>query len=115
MGMFRYGSPGRSCEFDDRTLAHLAVVIIDKLHRGEAFSFSFWGADGPTTLSLSRGVPLRFDFDDSARVSINRDWVLAMERAAHTVEGLRVVAEPPTRPLLTSAPRVREVAELVHA
>ncbi|WP_344095347.1 hypothetical protein [Microbacterium deminutum] len=94
----------QSREFDDRTLAHLAVVINDKLRRGEAFSFSFTGDGGPATCWVSREVPLRFDFDDSAQVSINRKWVLVLERASQTGQGLRVVPEPSNRPPL-SAPR----------
>ena len=93
MGRLRYGYPERQCELDDRTLAHLAVVIFDELRRGEGFSVSLPG-DDEKTLWVSRGVPLRFDFDDSARISINREWVLTMQRTVHSVHALSVVAEP---------------------
>lgn len=103
--MLRYGSPERRCEMDDRTLAHVAVVVFDELSRGEGFSFSLPG-DGYNSLWVSRSVSLRFDFDDSARVSINRDWVAAMEHVVHSVHKLSLVDEP-TRPL----PRGPQITE----
>ena len=112
--MFRYGSPTRGCEFDDRTLAHLALVIIGKIRRGEEFTFSFGGTDGPTSLRMTRSAHLRFDFEDSARVSIIRDWIEVMEDAADSPDGLRTLTEPHTRPLTITCP-ARVPAELAHA
>lgn len=112
MGTLRYGGPEIACEFDDRTLAHLAVVIIDKLRHGEAFWFSFAGQDGPTTLWISLAIPLRFDFADPRPTTINRGWITALERAAQSVHGLRVLAEPPVRPPQDVAAREHELASV---
>ncbi|WP_344094957.1 hypothetical protein [Microbacterium deminutum] len=106
MAKLRFGSPEHCCELDDRTLAHLAVVIVDELRRNDGFPFTFQDEVGATTVWLSLNVPLEFDFDDPAAmgVSINRDWVLALQRAARTAHGLRLVAEPVSSPVTTGSP-----------
>lgn len=98
MGTLKYGRPQRNYQVDDRMLAHLAVVLIKKLRGDEAFWFSISTADGPVVLCMSGKVPLRFEFVDSRSISINRDWVHAIEQSAHDPLGFRAVDEPPTWP-----------------
>jgi len=114
VGNLRFGFPEHVCEFDDRTLAHLAVAIFEMLHRGERFAFTFDAGEGLTTLWLSPDVRLRFDFKDAAPVTINSDWVLALERAARADGGLRVVEEPVGHPLSLS-PVGRDLIDEVRA
>ena len=40
MGRFIYDTIGNSVEIEDRTLAHLRVVIMNKLRRSESFMFT---------------------------------------------------------------------------
>lgn len=112
MGTLWYGSPEYACTIDDRALAHLQIVIIDKLRRGEQFAFACDGSDGvaSTTFWMSPFIPLRFELSNAARVEINRGWLHALDRTAATAHGLRLVAEPPVlRPGQTAEP-VRELA-----
>ncbi len=115
MGTLSYGYPPHNCAFDDRTLAHLQIVIVHKLRFGEAFCFSCVSGGEPTTLWLSPGIPLLFEIAEPTGIPINRAWLLALERSARTVQGLRVVDEPlPSSP--DTAPRPsREVTHLVDA
>lgn len=114
MGTMWYGSPEHACAIDDRALAHLQIVIIDKLRRGEYFAFSCGGGEGvaSTTFWMSPHIPLRFEFSDAAGIDINRGWLHALERAAVTAQGLRVVDEPPILRPLPNAPPVRELVRL---
>lgn len=113
MGTLAYGSPEHLCTIDDRVLAHVQIVIIDKLRHGEHFAFSFDAGDigAPATLWMSPCIPLRFEFADHRKIEINRGWLHALERAARSVSGLRVVPEPPVLRALPTGPPVRELAD----
>lgn len=85
-------------DFDDRLLAHLQITIGIKLRRGESF-YSSWKDDqrvgnGRTTLWLHPAVPLVFKFYGSRPPSINRAWIQALEKTAHSPAGLHIVDEP---------------------
>jgi hypothetical protein len=40
MGKLLYGTPPTELEVEDRALAHLQVVVVNKFRRGECFAFS---------------------------------------------------------------------------
>jgi len=112
VGTLSYGYPVHICSIDDRTLVHLQIVIIHKLRLGEAFCFSCVSGGRPTTLWLSPGIPLLFEISEPTGIAVNRAWLLALERSAQSVQGLRVVDEPlPPSPGAT----VRPVTEGMHA
>ena len=46
MGKFIYGTAAASFEIDDRALAHLRIVIMNKLRRSESFMFDLTISDG---------------------------------------------------------------------
>lgn len=47
MGTLYYGDSRVPIEIEDRALAHVKLVILAKLRRGEGFGFSWnYGADG---------------------------------------------------------------------
>ncbi|MEA9987239.1 MULTISPECIES: hypothetical protein [Subtercola] len=95
MASLIYGSPGTTVQFDDRTLAHLRVVLLAKLRREEKFALNF--TDSVTanarTLWFHPAIALQFEFDSSAEISLNRAWVDALTASANSGAGLRVVAE----------------------
>ncbi len=97
MGKFIYGTPSTSIEFDDRALAHLKVVIVAKLRRGESFAFSWEhslsSGDGHSTVWLHPAIPLQFDFAGSKDPSLNRAWIDELVRLSNTPPGLRLVPE----------------------
>jgi len=100
MGSLRYGRPAQELKIEDRTLAHLKIVIIDKLRRNESFPFSFVYDDGPdgalNTIWIHPNVPLQFRFDGSRRPTINVVWLEELIILANSVSGLRIVPEPGT-------------------
>jgi hypothetical protein len=86
-------------EFDDRTLAHLQLVIGTKLRRGESFYLSWTDdpsiGDGRNAIWLNPGVPLRLKYNGSRRPTINMAWINQLMASANSGEGLRLVPEPP--------------------
>ena len=98
MGQFIYGSPAIAVDLDDRVLAHLKVVILSKIRRGESFPFS-WEYDaaagsGHSSIWIHPTIPVQFDFRGSKEPLLNRAWVEELVRLANSPAGLRVIPEP---------------------
>ncbi|WP_292830885.1 ATP-dependent DNA ligase [Microbacterium sp.] len=97
MGRFSYEGDAK-VDIDDRALAHLQVVIGQKLRRGEPFYFT-WRNDaslgeGRTTVWLHPQASLVFKFHGSRQPSLNRAWLEALSHTANSGSGLYVVPEP---------------------
>lgn len=97
MGKLNYGE-GMTIDFDDRTLAHLQLVIATKLRRSETFALSWrdepGSGDGRTTIWLHPSIPLVFKYFGGRSPVINRAWVEALMVSANSASGLRIVPEP---------------------
>jgi hypothetical protein len=97
MGRLFYDS-GFEVDFDDRTLAHLQIVIGSKLGRNETFYLSWKDAtgigDGRTSIWLHPAIPLRFKFFGSRTPAINPDWVRRLLDDSYRAAGLRILPEP---------------------
>jgi len=96
MGTLEYNSK-LSAEFDDRTLAHLQVVIWSKLRRGEHFAFTWvaeTGAPPRTSVWCSPTIPMTFQFDDADVPELNPQWLELLTKAANSAGGLRLLPEP---------------------
>lgn len=98
MGRFIYHG-GAKVDFDDRVLAHLQVVIANKLRRSESFLFT-WRDDasvgeGRTAVWLNPSAPLSFKFYGSRPPVLNRAWIEALAVTANSPGGLYIVPEPP--------------------
>jgi hypothetical protein len=107
LGKFVYGAPTISVEFDDRVLAHIKVVIVSKLRRGESFTFS-WEipasmGSGYSSIWLHPSIPLQFQFSGSREPALNRRWLEELNQSANTPAGLRVMPEPSETPQPTPA------------
>ena len=64
MGTLHYGAPPASYDLDDRTLAHVELVVVAKLRRNESFALTLDGKGGKrSTLWINSAATLRFDFD----------------------------------------------------
>lgn len=102
MGKFIYGTPAISVDFDDRLLAHLKVVIMSKVRRGESLSFSWEysvaSGSGHSTIWINPSIPLQFDFDGGREPRLNRAWVEELVRLSNSPSGLRPTPEPPESP-----------------
>lgn len=97
MGRFIYGAGGDSVEVDDRTLAHLRIIVMNKLRRGEPFMYDTKLGDGIGRRSfwLHPSVPLQFHFSGGRAPRINRAWLDELMKAASGPNGLTVMPEPP--------------------
>jgi hypothetical protein len=103
MGRFIYSTMANSFEIDDRTLAHLRVVIMNKLRRSESFMFDLRMSDGSGIRSfwMNPGVPIQFHFFGSRSPRINRAWVEELMVAASGPRGLEIIPEP-AEPIMES-------------
>lgn len=94
MGSLHYGSPPASFDLDDRTLAHVELVVLAKLRRNESFALTLDGPkDGRSTLWLSTASTLRFEFGTASH-EINREWLEELIDSANTTAGMRILPEP---------------------
>jgi hypothetical protein len=96
MGRLSYGTT--TLDVDDRTLAHLSMVISAKLRRGEGFQFSWSdgqaGGNGRTSIWIRPELPLIFSFVRARTESINRRWIDELMRSADSPSGLQLRPEP---------------------
>ncbi len=111
MGYLQYGTSGTQIRFDDRTLAHLQIVITAKLRRDESFFFSWLDdpalGDGRSSIWLSTSIPLLFHFSATAGQDVNRDWLDLLSATANSAQGLFLADEPgrvTPRPQATGTP-----------
>jgi hypothetical protein len=96
VGKFIYGTAGNSFDIEDRTLAHLRIVIMNKLRRSESFMFDLAMSDGSGSRSfwINSAVPIQFQFFGSRTPRINRAWVEELMVAASGPKGLAITPEP---------------------
>ena len=95
MGTLQYAST--RLHFDVRMLAHLQIVIVQKLRANEGFLMSWLktlsAGSGRTSIWIQPGIPLRFDFEGNRTPSINRDWLHTLHQSANSSTGLIVTDE----------------------
>jgi hypothetical protein len=96
MGRFIYDTVENSIDIDDRTLAHLRIVVMNKLRRSDSFMFDVDHADGSGRRSywMHAGVPIQFQFFGSRQPRINRAWIEELMDAASGPNGLTLLPEP---------------------
>ncbi|OOB92303.1 DUF7882 family protein [Rathayibacter sp. VKM Ac-2630] len=102
MGSLLYGTPATAHDIDDRALAHLQIVMINKFRRNEAFAFQIEASNthgtGRQTLWLHPAIPLQFSFNGSRMPAINPTWVRSLMEEANSGRGLRIIPEPTPQP-----------------
>lgn len=85
-------------DFDDRTLAHLMLVIGTKLRRGEPLHFTWRDdasiGDGRTTIWIHPQCSLVYKFHGSRAPRLNPAWIDALAYTANSPTGLYIVPEP---------------------
>lgn len=96
MGFLNYGS-GQEFEFEDRTLAHLKVVMTSKLRRQESFLLSWVNpaerGGGRVSVWVTPSIPLTFRFAGSRSPQLNQTWLEVLHELSHTPRGLLVISE----------------------
>lgn len=97
MGLIYYDGADNPIHIEDRTLAHLKVVVATKLRRNESFTLSWTHPEGQppgrTTIWLHPSIPLRFVFDDPEGIELRADWISAMANSANSSGGITLVSE----------------------
>lgn len=98
VGKFVYAPTGTSVHLDDRTLTHVRVAMLIKLHRSESFMFSADVGEGNGrrhSFWISPPVPVQFHFYTPRRHALNNAWVQALVVSAGSTNGLIITDEPP--------------------
>src|SRR5215216_3269820 len=103
MGTFYYGGGHGDlpCGFDveDALLAHLKLVIVAKLRRGESFIVTVpaleHGCEVREALWMNPSVPIRFVIDQADAVPLDHDRLEALMIQANTVRGIVLATERP--------------------
>ncbi|AZS39048.1 hypothetical protein CVS54_00348 [Microbacterium oxydans] len=114
MGLFIYGT-SPSIHLEDRVLAHLRLVVMNKLRRSEPFMLDIDTGEiaGRRSLWMHASVPIQFHFHGSREPRINHHWVEQLMRAANGASGLTLLPEPDDTagyPRHTERPRSRDVS-----
>jgi hypothetical protein len=95
MGTLKYD--GVTVEFEDRLLAHMEVVIVQKLRRQESFLMTWQESDdlggGRTGIWLHQAVLLAFHFTTNETPQIDRGWLEKLMVSANSPMGLFVADE----------------------
>lgn len=99
MGRLLYGDGGLPFEIDDRTLAHLHVVLTNKLRRAEPFFLHIpgggaSGSNGIRSLWIHPGLPIVLHFYGSRPPALNRVWIEKLMAGASGANGLTLLPEP---------------------
>lgn len=88
VGRLVYGSGRQPFELDDRVLAHLRVVLMNKLRRNEPFFLHLDDRSGVTSLWIHAAMPLVFHFYGSRSPALDRGWIDEFMSAASGPHGL---------------------------
>ena len=95
MGTMSYD--GLSVQFDDRVLAHLHIVILQKFRAKQSFVMSWvdgvGAGSGRTVIWLTPGLPIVFKFAGGRLPAIDRAWLAALGASADSSTGLIVLNE----------------------
>lgn len=90
MGTLFYGQ--FDVDIDDRLLAHIQIVMVNKFRRGEALLMSWIDApsigDGRSAIWLNPHVPVYFKFLGSRAPGIDREWLAILTESADSSTGL---------------------------
>jgi len=85
----------RGAQFDDRLLAHVQVVMLNKLRRRESFAFSWEEPRGFVSIWVHPGVAMQFIYSGNRPPSLNRAWLELLAESANSTGGLHPLPEPP--------------------
>ncbi|BDI21711.1 hypothetical protein [Herbiconiux sp. L3-i23] len=96
MGTLYYGSARTPVRIDDRTLAHLRVLIVSKLRRSEPFLVS-WAepqahGHGRSSLWIHVGVDMIFHFEGGRHPELDKSEEDRMAAEALTPLGVQISA-----------------------
>lgn len=97
MGKFVYDS-NFSADIEDRALAHLQVVILSKVRRGEAFAFTWKDpistGGGRTSVYIHGRSVISFKYTAVRTPQLNPAWLNLLNSVANSGRGLYLAEEP---------------------
>ncbi|GEP28758.1 ATP-dependent DNA ligase [Cryobacterium levicorallinum] len=109
MGSLEYGN--KTVEFGDRILAHIQIVIVRKLRRGESFLLSWKDSSetghGRSSIWVHPAIPLYFKFHGGRSPSVNPVWLAELTLSADSSFGMLITSEK-TSPKITQQTNSRE-------
>jgi hypothetical protein len=86
-----------SVDFDDRLLAHMQIVIVQKFRRNEPVVVSWLDplaqGDGRSSMWMTPSLPVYFKFGGSRVPAVNREWFNTLRASADHSTGLIVTTE----------------------
>jgi hypothetical protein len=92
MGTLKYD--GTSVEFDDLMLAHVQIVVIQKLRRQESFQLTWREPEaiggGHTAIWLHPVSDITFHFTKSDKLTIDKNWLQSLMESANSPRGMFV-------------------------
>jgi hypothetical protein len=111
MGTLNYGMANNSAQFDDRTLAHLQLVVTAKLRRGEGFFFTWQhtAGNGHSSIWIHSAIPLTFHYGVAGSPPINREWIEKLTLSANGASGLHMLTEPTVVAAISVPPVTQEL------
>lgn len=83
---------------EDRALAHIQIVVTNKLRRKEPFFYT-WREDvsvggGRTSIWIHASAMLVFKYHGARLPTINHAWLEALATTANSPEGMYLMPEP---------------------
>jgi hypothetical protein len=108
MGFLVYDDT-RAIMIEDRLLAHVQIVIIDKLRRRETFALNLRSEHHFISMWVTCSTPLQFVYEGSRRPRINFPWVELLSGEAGLTGTLELLPEP-LEDLTSVSSEVLEVA-----
>ena len=88
---------GEVVEFDDRVMAHVQIVLVQRFRSNEPVLLSWLDplgqGDGRSSIWLTPNAIVHFKFEGSRSPAINRQWLDALAQAAASGAGLIVTDE----------------------
>ena len=84
----------RAIAVEDRALAHLQIVIIDKLRRREHFGLNLRIENHLVTMWVTCSTPLQFVYEGNRRPRLNYPWVELLAGEASLTGTLVLLPEP---------------------
>jgi hypothetical protein len=95
VGKFLYNAGEFSFDMDDRVLAHLRVVFMNKLRRNEPFMFQIPDANvGSRSMWVHAAIPISFAFSGGRNPAIDTRWIDHLMHEASGPNGLTYEAAP---------------------
>jgi hypothetical protein len=105
-----YNAGDSSFDVDDRVLAHLRIVFMNKLRRNEPFMFQIPDANvGTRSVWINAAVPLAFSFSGSRAPATDARWIDHLMQEASSPNGLTYEGAPGYDQSAGSAGELRRV------